>query len=506
MPHGYDIQDHRLTGLRTIHRLKSQLGAFLAAAICIGHYALQGTAFENVEFGGILLLAAVQFIPNPNSRARVGLDTLITLTERTLKRARRQNRGMGLVLMQIDGHADVYRHYEPTQLRQIEGAIRSRTKGIAPEGSDIVQIEQGVFGVALPPNETLNLETLLTLSKCIQKRAAEPIPLQHGEAQISLSIGACLSSRLRDPAAEELLEGARAALVEASTHGPEAIRSYSDLTRARECRRSGLLAELDDAIAAGQLRAHFQPQISALTGDLSGFEALIRWHHPERGLIPPAEFLPLLERSGDMVKVSMIMISQSLQALKHWEARGVHVPRVGVNFSTPELKNCGLLDHIKFELERYNMAPDRIAIEVLETVVAGHEDETIVQNLAGLADMGSCIDLDDFGTGHASITNIQRFSIERIKIDRSFIKGIDQDLEQQNMVAAILTMAERLGLSTLAEGVESEAERKLLTDLGCAHLQGFGIGRPMSFEDSLSWISAFYQSGNQPEQRRTHTN
>ena len=185
-----------------------------------------------------------------------------------------------------------------------------------------------------------------------------------------------------------------------------------------------------------------------------------------------------------MARLGERMIQDALEALRAWEAQGVRVPRVGVNFSNAELCDPRLVDRVAWELDRYELTPDRLVVEVLETVVAGRSEDVVVRNLAGLARLGCCLDLDDFGTGHASITSIRRFSIERIKIDRSFVTRIDEDPEQQRMVSAILTMAERLGLDTLAEGVETEAEQAMLARLGCGHVQGFGIARPMPLRDT----------------------
>ena len=147
------------------------------------------------------------------------------------------------------------------------------------------------------------------------------------------------------------------------------------------------------------------------------------------------------------------------------------------------------MDRLRWELDRFDIAASRLTVEVLETVIAQTANDTIVRNLRALADMGCLIDLDDFGTGHASIANIKRFSVGRIKIDRSFVTQIDSDTEQQNIVAAILTLAERLELDTLAEGVESAAEEAVLRRLGCRHVQGFAIARPMPFAEIEAWIA-----------------
>ena len=182
------------------------------------------------------------------------------------------------------------------------------------------------------------------------------------------------------------------------------------------------------------------------------------------------------------------MLTRSLSALRSWDDAGLDIPCVGVNFSSDELRNPKLIDKVKWELDRYDLAPHRLSVEVLETVVAASPEDVVSRNVNGLAKLGCRIDLDDFGTGHASISSIRRFAVQRIKIDRSFVMKVDRDPEQQRMVAAILTMAERLGLETLAEGVETPGEHAMLAQLGCGHVQGFGLGRPMAFEATEPWV------------------
>jgi EAL domain-containing protein (putative c-di-GMP-specific phosphodiesterase class I) len=236
------------------------------------------------------------------------------------------------------------------------------------------------------------------------------------------------------------------------------------------------------------------------TGDLSGFEALARWHHPERGIVSPDEFLPTLERAGLMQRLSDAMITQTVEALVFWEKSGLNVSKIGVNFSISELRDPRLVDRISLHLDAGNITPDRLVIEVLETVIAGDSNGYIVGNLGALADLGCRIDLHDFGTGHASITNIRRFSIGRIKIDRSFIAGLDTDTDQRDMVSAILTMAQRLGVTSLAEGVETRTEHKTLEALGCDDAQGFFFARPMPIQETVERASAYFSQVGDPIQ------
>lgn len=188
-----------------------------------------------------------------------------------------------------------------------------------------------------------------------------------------------------------------------------------------------------------------------------------------------------------------IVLSKSLAALRSWDNAGHSIPSVAVNFSSQELSNPKLTDRLKWELDRFDLAPNRLSVEILEDVIAVANDDVIVRNIQALADLGCSVDLDDFGTGHACIANIRRFSVSRIKIGRSFITRIDRDRDQQNMVAAILTMAERLEIDTLAEGVETLGEHAILAQLGCGHVQGFSIAKPMPFEETDAWIIRYLE-------------
>jgi EAL domain-containing protein (putative c-di-GMP-specific phosphodiesterase class I) len=182
------------------------------------------------------------------------------------------------------------------------------------------------------------------------------------------------------------------------------------------------------------------------------------------------------------------VVFQSLTALRGWEAAGQMVPTVAINFGMDELRSPRLAARLKWELDRFELDPARLTVEVMETVVASAEEDVMMRNLAELREMGCGIDLDDFGTGHASITAIRRFGVQRIKIDRSFVTCVDSDREQQRVVAAILSMAETLGLDTLAEGVETPGEHAMLAQLGCRHVQGFGIARPMPADEVEDWL------------------
>ena len=356
-------------------------------------------------------------------------------------------------------------------------------------GDNVGQMGDARFAVCIDPVRHLDLEMCIQLAGRMQSAIEEPISVDGISIYISASVGFCQHARCPGKTGQEWLQSAATALRTAQRHGPSAIRAFSDQMRRDMQNRAALREEVVEALNVGQIQPWFQPQISTDTGQITGFEALARWSHPERGLIPPADFLPAIEEIGMLERLAEMMMYHAFAALKAWDRAGVDVPQVGVNFAGSELNNPRLLEKIKWELDRFGLTPDRLAVEVLETVVASAPDDMITRNINALGKLVCRIDLDDFGTGHASISSIRRFAVSRIKIDRSFVMKADRDPEQQRMISAILTMAERLGVETLAEGVESVGEHVLLAQLGCDHVQGFGIGRPMPFEQTLDWIA-----------------
>ncbi len=356
-------------------------------------------------------------------------------------------------------------------------------------GDTVARLEGGGFAVVLHPVRRLDLETVVQIAARLQTALAVPISLNAARIYVSASIGFCLAARAPRPEGSALLDAAQIAADEALRHGPGAIRAWSPEMSRHKADQEAMREDLETALDEGQIRAYFQPQISTDTGAISGFEALARWQHPLRGLISPAEFLPLIEASGLSERLGEVMLYQALTALSQWDRAGLSVPNVAVNFSAAELRNPRLAEKLKWELDRFDMEPNRLSVEVLENVVAETENDVIVANIAALARLGCGIDLDDFGTGHASITSIRRFAVRRIKIDRSFVTRVDEDRQQQKMVAAILSMAEQLGLATLAEGVETPAEHAMLAQLGCGDVQGFGIARPMPLDETQNWMA-----------------
>ncbi len=430
-------------------------------------------------------------------------DGIVDALNNSLRLATRRGHLTGALVLEIDKFRAFEVRHDRADIERLLYIIGERLRRTLRDYDVAARLEGGTFAAALSPALRLDLEAVIQLAARLQQVIAEPISLDGSDLHLTASVGFSLADRVGNPTGAGLLQTATTALIEAQRSGPGAIRSYSDAMNTRVLVRNELCDDVAHALDRGEIRAFFQPQVSTRTGAITGFETLARWMHPKRGLIPPIEFLPALAQCGLMGRLGEIMVQEALTAMRRWNDAGLAVPRVAVNFSKEELGDPRLIERINWELDRFDLTGDRLGIEVLETVVAHAGEDQILRNLAGLSALGCSLDLDDFGTGHASITTIRRFSIERIKIDRSFVTKIDADPEQQKMVAAILTMAEKLGLDTLAEGVETSAERAMLASLGCGHIQGFGVARPMAGAETDNWIAAYLarQSGVVPLRR-----
>ncbi|WP_425052880.1 putative bifunctional diguanylate cyclase/phosphodiesterase [Psychromarinibacter sp. S121] len=433
--------------------------------------------------------AAVQADANGDAITGLPLKSAVLATlQRAFERDGEANSRTAALVLEIDEFESFRNTYGADAADQVLGQLAERIGSTLRQGDTACRLQGATFAVALAPVRRLDLEAMIQVAARMQQAIGAPIVIGGMRLFLSASIGFCLPRRAAERTPDACLDAAETALRDAQASGVGAIRAFAPQSPRKKVKRTGLAEEVSDALEAGQIRPWFQPQISTDTGDIAGMEALARWEHPERGVILPGAFLPAIAASGLSQRLGEVILNHSMTALRDWGAAGEHVPNVAVNFSHEELADPTLCDRIRWELDRFDLSPDRLCVEILETVISRSENDSITRNVTRLNELGCKIDLDDFGTGHASIANIRRFSVGRIKIDRSFVTRIDTDRDQQSLLTAILEMAERLGIETLAEGVETVGEHALLAQLGCNYVQGFSIARPMPFAETLDWI------------------
>lgn len=457
-------------------------GALIVAALFVPlFYALAGILTPPPAH------AMGRHLPLDPTTGLVAREGVMIAADLALEAAHRKGFHTGCLVLRLD-EADLLAERHG---RSVEGQILRRTGerlcGVLRRDDVVGRFDGGVYAVILHPVTRLDLEAMLQIAARLQEAVAAPLSIDAGTIHVSASIGFCLSSQARQGDAGALIDAAETAALEARRNGPGAVRAYTSEMRRVEAARHSLRGEIQGALDSGAIRAVYQPQLSTDTGTISGMEALVRWDHPERGLMSPDEFLPILHDAGLSDRLGEVMLFNALTSLRSWDRAGLEIPSVSVNFSHDELRNPRLADKISWELDRFGVAAPRLIVEILETVLPDSENDVILRNISRLAEMGCGIDLDDFGTGHAAIGIIRRLAVTRVKIDRSFVTRVDRDREQQRVISAILSMAERLDIQTLAEGVETLGEHAMLAQLGCGHVQGFAIARPMPFEETIAW-------------------
>ncbi|MEM9147666.1 MAG: EAL domain-containing protein [Pseudomonadota bacterium] len=294
--------------------------------------------------------------------------------------------------------------------------------------------------------------------------------------------------------ADRLIREADIALYAAKRGGRGRLELFSPSLRSQIDRERRLAEELAQGVEERAFEPFFQPQIDVETSEIHGFEALLRWRHPEFGLLSPPHFLSIAEGSGLLADIEDLLLSKVIDALTAWRRAGLAVPAVSVNMTASRLLLSGFVDRLSWLCDAADLDASAITIEVLESVLLEGETDGLVAKINRLAEQGHRIDLDDFGTGHAAISNLRRFPVDTVKIDRSFIVGIDRSTELQKMTQAMITLIRSLDITALAEGVETAEEIQTLQRLGCTLMQGFAIGRPMVVQDVPAWIASHIAS------------
>jgi diguanylate cyclase (GGDEF)-like protein len=306
------------------------------------------------------------------------------------------------------------------------------------------------------------------------------------ELSIGASIGITLHP-LGQQVAADVLKQADTAMYRAKSGGRNGLRFFVAEMQGAIDQRLQLQSELRQALQRNQLYLMFQPQIELASGQVAGVEALVRWHHPERGEIAPNQFIPLAEETGLIQELGQWVLEQSCAALARWLP---HWPQLvlAVNLSPRELRQTGCVERIWACLQRHGLPAGALELEITEGVLV-EDVEQCIAHMQALKEYGVRFAIDDFGTGYSSLTYLKRLPLDRLKIDRSFIHDLVADNSGQMLVQSILVIAHNLGLECVAEGIENQAQQDILRTHGCALGQGYFLSRPLSEVAFVHWLA-----------------
>jgi diguanylate cyclase (GGDEF)-like protein len=405
--------------------------------------------------------------------------------EQAIEKAQRRQFSFAVMFCDLDGFKainDAYGHQLGDKLliqmsERVSALLRSHDTFARLGGDEFVI----VFQVDDPEDAAVVAERIIA---CV----AEPFLIDALELQVTASLGIALyPADATDERA--LMAHADAAMYHTKDSGRNGYTFFTESMHVSANRQLKLLQELRRAIQRDELVLHYQPKFPANGQALIGAEALVRWQHPELGLLSPDNFIPVAERSGLILPLGDWVLDRACAQLRQWHDAGYPDWSMAVNLSPLQFASSSLLDTVRRTLEKHALDPRHLTLEVTETT-AMKDVEASLQILHGLTDMGVNISIDDFGTGYSSLLYLKRMPATELKIDRAFVRDLEDNAEDAAIVSSIIALGRSLQLQIVAEGVETDGQRQYLSDLGCDLLQGYHLGRPVAADAFLRLAQA----------------
>jgi len=417
-----------------------------------------------------------------------GLPNRLLFTDRTaqaLSYARSSKHGCALLLIDLDHFKNINDSLGHNVGDEVLKAVAQRIQSLFDTEITVARLGGDEFGLLVE-----NCQQVVQAAGYAQRILdgfKTPFVLENQQLFISASVGISLFPSDAS-SAQQLLRNADSALFKAKSDGREAYALYTEELTAHAQQRVELASELRRAIEQHELRVFYQPIHSLQDSRIMGVEALVRWQHPVRGLVPPGEFIPIAEQIGLIADIDAWVLRTSCQQMCDWLTAGVDISFVAVNVSS-RLFSSGQLDvQVAHVLRETGLDPARLELEVTESAVM-QDPEQAIEQLHRLRELGLSLAIDDFGTGYSSLLRLKRMPVQKLKIDQGFVAGLPSDEDDIAIVRAIIVLAKSMGMRVLAEGIEHADQAGFLRDSGCQLGQGYWFARPMPAEQ-IDWLRA----------------
>jgi diguanylate cyclase (GGDEF)-like protein/PAS domain S-box-containing protein len=405
-----------------------------------------------------------------------------------LERAGRYNQHVAVMVLDLDGFKTVNDSLGHPIGDQLLQQVAHRLKDCVRVEDTVARLGGDEFSVVLA--NLKSGDNIVDIARKILDSIERPFSINGHAAMVSTSIGIAVFPE--DGTTPDLLiRNADAAMYQSKAAGRNTYHYYQpEMTQAAQ-RRLASEQALRRAIERQEFEVWYQPQLNLATGGLIGAEALVRWRDPERGLIPPNEFIPLAESTGMIIPIGEQVLRQVCQDITKWQTSNLNPGKVGVNVAGPQLFRSDFIGLLCDVIEKFAIPPSALEIEITETCVLDNP-ELARQLLDTIQDMGISIAIDDFGTGYSSLSHLKKLPIDTLKIDRSFVSDLPDHPHDIAITRAILAMGRSLGFDVIAEGVETKEQQKFLLDEGCIQGQGYLFAKPMPFTEFTYWLQARY--------------
>jgi diguanylate cyclase (GGDEF)-like protein len=421
---------------------------------------------------------ANRFEVQAQSDSLTGLGNRVLFKERlhmALAHAERSGKIVALMILDLDNFKDV----NDTLGHDVGDQLLQRVATILKESSRQVDtvVRLGGDEFAIIADDLDRIDGVVVHANRILTALSEPQMINGHEVHPGVSIGiTSYPQDARDP--DVLLKNADLALYRAKAEGRGNIQLYRHELHLKVIERNAIERDLRTAIAEEQFVLYYQLKVDTETGGIVGAEALIRWRHPERGMIPPDVFIPVAEKNGSICKLTDWVLAEACAEIRRMMDSGLPPVSVAVNVSALDLRRPDFTDQVAATLVRSGVSPKYLEIEVTESTVM-HDVDQVIGTLRRLRALGVSISIDDFGTGYSSLAYLKQFPVQTLKIDRSFVSDMTDDLNSHAIPQLIVDLARNLGVSVIAEGVETEEQRELLLSMGCGQAQGYLFSPPV---------------------------
>ena len=387
---------------------------------------------------------------------------------------------LALLLINLDGFRPVNHSFGQSGGDQLLREVAARLRALSqPHMTARLGGDEFVMLLTRNPHP----EEASELAACLLASLGKPFEIGHGQASISGSIGVAMYPE--HGAMSTLITHADTAMRTAKSAGGASHAFFEAQMMQGSRDQMALLADLRLALQRGQLELYYQPKIHAPSGEITGAEALMRWHHPKRGMVSPVVFIPIAERYGLIGTLGQWVIDEACRQTRVWRDGGLRM-RVAINLSVHQLRQADLAERISAALQRHQVNPDLITCELTESS-AMDDTEVTMRVLGELSRLGVHISIDDFGTGHSSLSLLRKLPAHELKIDRGFVLDLETSEDARKVASAVINLAKALNLQVVAEGVETEGQNSILREFGCDQLQGFLFARPMSAKALALW-------------------
>ena len=400
--------------------------------------------------------------------------------ERAIARARRKSELIfALLVVSLDRFEVLQTQFSEREIRTILATAGKRLQQLMRTADTVARLEGPNFAIHL--DEIRHVSDARRVAGRVAEALGAPIELVGREVRLSTSIGIALSvTGYERP--EDIVRDAFVAMNQARSGGGNRQEMFDQKMQSEVELRMRLEADLRRALERDEFQVFYQPIVSLETWRISGFEALVRWRHPERGLVSPAEFIPVAEETGQIVPIGEWVLRESSRQMKCWQDEHPELDlSISVNLSGRQVAEPDLVDTVARVIDETGLRPGSLKLELTETLLM-HHYEGAIQKMHHLRDMGIKLSIDDFGTGYSSLSHLHRFPIDFLKVDRSFVGRVGQDARESEIVKVIVGLGRNLGMQVIAEGVETSEQAGFLRDLECEYGQGYYFARPLDAE------------------------